>query len=210
MNTYETRTHLLQMAPWLHGVALGLAVTVLYSHVARQDAPYLEDAFLTMGIVLGSIVVLAGSYSWKTMNQKKFAESSFYLAQLFYGIGMLGSLTLEPVTSALITLGGIAMAYLLYRKTSWTAIPYVLASFSLFFYFHLLHIIHERIATIPEVFEWFEWILGTILLLGVGFVSGKKDFLMQRAFHWVGQIYLPLALILTSIINGADHYGHFY
>ncbi|MEN2466090.1 hypothetical protein [Ornithinibacillus sp. JPR2-1] len=204
MNTYETRTHLLQMAPWLHGVALGLAVTVLYSHVARQDAPYLEDAFLTMGIVLGSIVVLAGSYSWKTMNQKKFAESSFYLAQLFYGIGMLGSLTLEPVTSALITLGGIAMAYLLYRKTSWTAIPYVLASFSLFFYFHLLHIIHERIATIPEVFEWFEWILGTILLLGVGFVSGKKDFLMQRAFHWVGQIYLPLALILTSIINGAD------
>lgn len=204
MNKYEKRIQLAQVAPWLHGVALGLAVTALYIYVAQQDAPFFENAFLTMGIVFGSIAVLAGSYIWKTMNQKKFAESSFYLAQIFYGIGIMESLDMEPVTSALITLGGIAMAYLLYQKTRWTAIPYVLASISLLFYFYLLNVIHDSVVTIPEVFEWFELLLGTILLLGVGLVIGKKDSLLQRAFHWVGQIYLPIAIILTSIFNGAD------
>ncbi|WP_047982833.1 hypothetical protein [Ornithinibacillus californiensis] len=204
ISKYETRKEFAQIAPWLHPIALGFAVAVLYFYVVKPDDFFRIDPFQAEGIIYGSLAVLAVSYLWKTINKANFSESSFYIAQLFYGLGILQSFMSEPTTRALITLGGIGMAFLLYRRTGWKAIPYVLSSIALLFYFSILNVIHDEVANLPSLFQWVEFVLGTILFLVVGWMIGKKDQLLRSAFYWIGQIYLPFALIVTALFNEAD------
>lgn len=207
MERFETRSFFLQIAPWLHGVSVGLAVMALYDHfIPYNELVYMYNPIRAEEIIFGSLAVLLLSYGWSAVKKQQFSDSNFYLAQLFYGFGILLSLGFETdsVTRALITLGGIGMAILLYRKTSWLAIPYVTSGMTLTFYLSLLVLIHDRFTSVPVVFQWFEFILGTLLLLGIGLVIGDKDELITKAYYWIGQIFMPLALLLSLLSNGED------
>ncbi|MFS0671815.1 hypothetical protein [Ornithinibacillus sp. 179-J 7C1 HS] len=209
MYKYERRGNFAQVAPWIHGIALSFAVTVFYIYIAQQDSMLFEDVFLAIGLVFGSITVLVVSYVWKAINRPVFSNSSFYFAQLLYGVVILDSFSLESPIRAFITLGGIGMSYLLYRRSGWVAIPFFLSSFSLLFYLNILNVVHDNVATVPDVFEWVQFVLGAVLLLGVGILIGKRGRLYQSAFYWVGQIYLPFALIVSVLFNETDAWWSF-
>ncbi|WP_042149431.1 hypothetical protein [Paucisalibacillus sp. EB02] len=207
MARFESRTVFVQVAPWMHGVSMGLAVAVLYRHfIPYAEMVYMYSQIRAEEIILGSLAVLVLSYSWKAMKKQQFMDSSFYIAQIFFGFGILLSLGFETDsgTRALITLGGIGMAILLYRKTSWPAIPYVISGMTLTFYLSVLVLMYDRFTQIPVVFEWFEFIIGTLLLLGIGLVVRNKDELLTKAYYWIGQLFLPLALLLSLLSSQED------
>ncbi|MEN2767819.1 hypothetical protein [Ornithinibacillus xuwenensis] len=204
---YEPRAAFKLFTTWIHAVALALAITALYSElVVTMDSLFVMSPFNQEGVILGSIVVLIISYVWKALRQTKFANHSFFIAQMFYGLGILISLAMETdsIVKVFISLGGIGMAYLLYKRTDWSAIPYVISGLSLLFYLNILVAMHTELANIPAAFEWFEFIIGAILLLGTGIIIGKKDEQLMKAYQWVGQIYLPHALMISLLINGED------
>ncbi len=207
MERYETRDALVQIAPWMHGVTLGLAATTLYHHFnIKNEMLYMVSPITVEEVILGSLIVLAASYLWKMQKKDSFSTSSFYISQIFYGFGTLFSLGFgtDPGMRALITLGGIGMAYLLYRKTNWPVIPYVISGMTMTFYLSVLILVHDQSNQIPEVFNWVEFVVGALMLLGIGHAIGNKEERLTKAFYWVGQLFMPIALLLSLLSSGED------
>ncbi|HAM79999.1 SCO7613 C-terminal domain-containing membrane protein [Ornithinibacillus bavariensis] len=207
MNHYENRVAMKKIAPWLHPVSIALFIITIHAHFMKPtNAMFIEEPIQVVGVIFGSLFVLTASYIWKKSSWINFSSSSFYTAQIFYGLGIIFSLSfgLESITRAFIYLGGIGMAYLLYRKTNWAAIPYIMSSISVIFYFSVLVVLHTELTQIPTLFEWFEFVIGAIALLGLGLTIRNQEQRLMKAYYWVGQIYLPISLFISLFLLGTD------
>jgi hypothetical protein len=207
MNHYENRSAWKKVAPWLHPVSIALFIATIHANFVDQPSSiFIEKQVQAIGLVFGGLFVLATSYIWKKSKWNNFSSSNFYTAQIFYGVGILFSLGSETdsITRVFIYLGGVGIAYLLYRKTNWSAIPYVMSSISLLTYFTVLVLLHTEFTQLPRLLEWFEFILGAVLLLAIGLAIGKKEPRLKKAYLWVGHIYLPLSLFNSLFLLGSD------
>ena len=195
------------VAAWVHAVSLGSAVTAFYAATLEDDwsLAYVEP-IEAENFVLAGVVVLATSFLWKQLKRKTFYESSFFTAQVFYGLGILLVFTegVDAVLRTAVVLGGVGMTYLLYRKTKqiWTA--YLISTLSLLFYLTVLYAVYINMNVPFSLYHQLQFIIGGVLLLAVGYLIGQKDALLKNSFWWVGHLYLPFALIYTYVLYGSD------
>ncbi|SDQ08690.1 hypothetical protein [Virgibacillus salinus] len=192
-----------RIASWIHALSIGLAVVSFFT----KDQFFVAAISVDAGhLVLAGIIVLVISILWKKLKRKAFSENAFFVAQGFYVIGMMRTFLydFDDNFRALIVLGGIGMAYLLYRKTKWIVMPYLISGTSLLFYFTVLYAVHTQFNIQSDLYHSLQFVVGSLLLLGTGIFIGNEDRKIVKAFWWIGHIYLPFSLLVTYMFNGEE------
>lgn len=206
MEQYEKRTIFTNasVASWTHGLVLGFAVIMYYIEIISDGYLYNPNSKVAQGFILAGIIVLLVSFAWKQFTRKTFYDHPFFVSHVFYFIGMwlAFSFQFNDRVRSLIVLGGIGMGYLLYRKTKWTAMPYIISGLSLLFYLTVLYAIDRQFTIQADLYQFLQFVLGAVLLLGTGSIIGDKDNKLMKSYLWVGHLYLPLALLVTFALNG--------
>ncbi len=210
MDRFEQRTIFKDTASasWIHALSIGLATVAYFTKSQLSDAAFFVDAG---HLVLAGIIVLIVSALWKKNKMKTFYNSSFFVSQGFYAIGMVRTFLYDFNDNfrALIVLGGAGMAYLLYRKTKWIVMPYLIGGLSLLFYFTVLYAVHTQFTIQSDLYQSLQFIVGSLLLLGTGIIIGNKDRNLVKGFCWIGNIYLPFSLLVTYMFNGEKAFWAF-
>ncbi|MFB4168839.1 hypothetical protein [Virgibacillus sp. JSM 102003] len=190
-------------ASWIHALAIGLAAVAYFTKSQLSDAAFFVDAG---HLVLAGIIVLIVSIIWKRNKKKAFYDSSFFISQGFYAIGLIRTFLydFDDNFRALIVLGGVGMVYLLYRKTKWIVMPYLIGGVSLLFYFTVLYAVHTQFTIQSDLYQSMQFVVGSLLLLGTGIIIGNKERKLVKAFWWIGHIYLPFSLLVTYMFNGEE------
>ncbi|MEC5423964.1 hypothetical protein QGM71_10725 [Virgibacillus sp. C22-A2] len=204
MNHYEKRSVYTNssIASWLHAISVGFAVIMYYDLIIGNGLIQYVALFEAERFVLAGLVVLLLSSIWRKMNQKDFNQNAFYTAHAFYFSGLLMTFTymFNDQLRALIVLGGIGMAYLLYRKTNWLGMSHIVSVLSLVFYFTVLYAVHMQFTIQSDLFHSLQLVLGAVLLLGTGLIIGDKDRRLRRSFWWAGHLYFPISLLVTLLL----------
>ncbi len=202
MEGYEGRTALTKSSSWIHAVSLGFAAMMFYAATAGDALYEYVGPMEAESLVLAGLVVLLASYGWQQVDRIAFAEHVFFTAYGFYGLGMwlTFSLDFDAVLRAVIMLGGVAMAYLLYRKTGWRVVSYVVSGISLMFYMTVLYVLHSEMAIQSDLFQSLQFEIGAVLLLIVGVLAGKFDAHIRKSFWWAGHLFLPFALLTSFLL----------
>lgn len=195
---------------WLHALFLGAAVAVFYE--AFDQSRWTTDWLGSMGImnvILASFAVLGASYFWNTRKKKTFSQHALYISNMFYAFGMWLAFfaPIHELNRSLIVFGGIGMAYLLYRKTNWDMLPYVVSSLTLMFYGTLLHAQSLHVTITFAGYHALKYVVGALLLFGIGSLFRKTDQRLSMSFWRVGHLYLPIALFITVVFSGELAYG---
>lgn len=189
------------VASWIHAVTLGSAVAMYYAEVVGSDFNYdFDGPFKAQSFVLAGIIVLLISFLWRRLKRTNFYDNSFYVAQGFYAFGIL--LTFDNFNASLrvwIVLGGIGMAYLLYKKAKWKEIAYVVSSLSLLFYLTAIYAMETQLDIQSDLLDYVQLVTGALLLLTTGLIIGNRDKSLMKSFWWVGHLYLPFALALSFL-----------
>lgn len=200
------------VAAWVHALGLGLAVTAFYAATLEKDWTFVYvNPIKAENFILAGIIVLVVSFIWGHFKRDTFYESSFFTAQGFYALGMLlvFDTGFDTVLRTLVVLGGVGMAYLLYRKTRHIWVAYLISSLSLLFYLTALFAVHTNMDITFALYQQLKFIVGGILLLAAGALIGKKASIFKSSFWWVGQLYLPCALATTYLLYGSDAFWTF-
>ncbi|WP_010531893.1 hypothetical protein [Lentibacillus jeotgali] len=201
MKRCEFRTALRKSATWIHAVSMGLALMMLYTQVYADRALYGQTPMQAESFVVAGLVVLLASFVWKQAHYHAFAAHAFFTSYVFYGLGiwLTFSFEFDAVLRAVIMLGGVAMAYLLYRKTKWVAVPYVISGMSLLFYMTVLYAVHSEMTIQSDLFQSLQLVIGAVLLLVAGVVCGRYDTNLMKGFGWTGHLFLPFALLISLL-----------
>ncbi|TFJ93181.1 hypothetical protein [Lentibacillus salicampi] len=198
---YEGREALAKSSSWIHAVSLGLAVMMFYAETFGERTSYGRNPMEAESFVLAGLVVLLASIGWKYGKRTMFAEHSFFAAYGFYVLGIWLTFTFDfdAVLRAVIMLGGVAMAYLLYRKTKWMAVSYVVSGMSLLFYMTALYAVHSEMTIQSDLFQSLQFVIGALLLLIAGVLIGKYDAGLRKSFWWTGHLFLPFASLVSLV-----------
>src|SRR5699024_5532610 len=134
--------------------------------------------------------------------QDGFSSSSFFMAQVAYLSAILGTLSIEqwgmdPILRSVIMLGGIIMAYLLYRHTKSRIIPYVMGSVTLLFYGSMLVALYDHFSITSELFISLQFPIGALLMFTLMAGFRKFDSLIAKAYWIIAHIYYPFAFIIS-------------
>ncbi|WP_106495729.1 hypothetical protein [Lentibacillus sp. Marseille-P4043] len=194
-------------ASWIHAVSLGLAVMMFYAAIENNTViDYYAGPMQAESFVLAGLVVLLASFGWRQFKQKSYEEQAFYTAYGFYALGMLLTFNFDfdSVLRAVIMLGGIGMAYLLYRKTKLLVVSHVVSGISLLYYITVLVAVHSQFHIQSEIFRSLQFVTGAVLLLIVGILIRKHDTTLTKSFWWVGHLYLPFALLVSLLASGEN------
>lgn len=191
------------IASWIHAISAGLAVLFLYGAVDGKVYTFEESLpFEVEHVIAASIVVLLVSYLWRHFNRKDFYDHAFFISIGFYAIGVLMALGpgvndfLRPV----IMLGGIGMAYLLYKRLGKAGLSYAVSGMSLTFYLMLLNLLQTQFNIQSNLYNELQFTFGAVLLLAIGLIIGRKDLPLRNSFWWIGHLYLPLILIISLLV----------
>src|SRR5690625_3547867 len=203
MDTFEDRKSIRdsQVASWAHGITLGLAVVFYYDELIRNKNELIgasgAEHFATAGII-----VLLISFLWKILKRDSLSTHSFFVANGFYVYGIWLSFTLyyDALMRSMIVFGGIAMAYLLYRRTKWPAMPYVVSGVTLLFYLTFLNVIDILYDIQADLYHSLQYIMGAVLLLGIALLIRNWDKVLAKGFWWGGHVYLPFSLLYGYIM----------
>lgn len=203
MDKFEERKGMREskIASWTHGITLGLAVVFYYDELIGSKFNYAGMSGAEHFVVAGLFVLLV-SYLWKKLERSKFSKHSFFVANGFYAYGVLQTFTpyYDDIIRALIVFGGIGMAYLLYRRTKWPAMPYVVSGISLLFYLTVVDVINALFHIQADLFHSLQFVMGSVLLLVVGVFFEKTDVKLTNGFWWIGHLYLPFVLLYSYLL----------
>lgn len=206
MEQFETRIMYtnIGIASWAHAVSIGLAVVTYFKVDQVSQRLYYNTPVEAENWVLAGIIVLLASFLWKKWKRPSFCLHSFYAAEWFYatGVWLTFAFTFDDSFRALIVLGGVGMAYLLYRKTRWKTMPYVISAISLLFHFTVLYAISTQFNIQSELYQSLKLVTGALLLLGTGTIIGKMDTKLMKSFWWIGHLYLPISLTISLLFYG--------
>ncbi|MUK88845.1 hypothetical protein GMD78_10620 [Ornithinibacillus sp. L9] len=201
MEKFEDRPPFIALAPWIHAIGIALSIVSLYASFIYWDWMYVYIFPLEAeGYVLGSLVLLGVSFLWRYVKQTEKFKAGFFSAQIIYGYGMLLTIFTEEWMRVIILIGGVGMAYLLYRKTKWSSTPFVMSGLTLVSYFALLIAVHNYMEQLPDYFNWLQFALGTVLLLITSGFFNDKDTRLMKAYQWVGHLYMPFALLISLFL----------
>ncbi|MFD2130397.1 SCO7613 C-terminal domain-containing membrane protein [Pseudogracilibacillus auburnensis] len=195
-----------QSAMWIHPITLGFAITMFYMEIQEKQFFYHSlVASEPVGFIIASLVVLVASGGWRYFKKQRLYRPAFFVSQGFYLFGMFATFHLlhydfNPTVRATIFFGGIVMAYLLYRKTTFIFTPYIVSSVTLVFYLTALYAIHGNVTITSELFHSLQLPVGALLLLIIGSGIKTYDRVLAKAFWWVGHIYLPMALFSSMLV----------
>lgn len=203
MQQFEKRS-LSTVSSWIHALSLGFAVITLLAEGTMNELHYYGSPMKAGNIVLAGVIVFSISIVWRQFKRKALYNSSFFVAQGFYYVGMLMTISLgfDDNVRALIVLGGIGMSYVLYKKTGWTAISYVMSGVSLLFYFTVLVAIYTGLNIDSDLYQSLQFVTGAVLLLGTGAFIRRQSSQLAQGYLWMGHIYLPFSLMISLLFNG--------
>ncbi|GGK05118.1 hypothetical protein GCM10007063_29380 [Lentibacillus kapialis] len=198
---YEGRTVLAHSSSWIHAVSLGLSVMMFYAAAGGQYTLYGPKPMEAESFVLAGLVVLLTSVGWHYVNRTVFAKHSFFSTYGFYGLGMwlTFNFDFDAVLRAVIMLGGVALAFLLYRVTKWALVAYVVSGLSLLFYMATLYAVHSEMTIQSELLQSLQFVAGSVLLLIAGVFVSTYDAHLRNSFGWAGHLFLPLALLISLL-----------
>ncbi|WLD94213.1 hypothetical protein [Alkalihalobacillus sp. AL-G] len=201
---FDKRTTFTQSAPWVHAISLGLAVVMIIEESGQFYN--INEPLEAINLIGGGIVLLLANIVWKSLKRDALSISAFFVSHGFYALGLVGALSLEvnDLVRSVIVLGGVGMALLLYRKTKWGAVPYVISSLSLLCYLTVLYAIHSEWNITSELFNSLQFVMGAFLLLVIGQFIGERETQLMRGFWWIGHIFLPLAMLASYVIDYTD------
>ncbi|WP_414672149.1 hypothetical protein [Lentibacillus sp.] len=193
------------LASWMHAVALGFAVFAYYTGSKTGENVYGPSQVEAESFILAGIIVLLVSFLWRQFQRKAFYDHGFFVSHGFYLLGMLMtfSFLFNDFMRALIVLGGIGMAYLLYRKTKWVAMPYIISGLSMVFYLTIVYAIYTEFTIQTDLYHALQFVTGAGLLLSTGSLIGKKDSALMKSYWWAGHLYLPVSLMITFLLYGS-------
>lgn len=205
MDTFEVRREFREnkIASWLHGITLGMAVFFYYGELIGNKY-YFVGASGAEYFVIAGLTVLLVSFLWKQLNRETLSNHSFFVAHAFYAYGVLQTFSpyYDVLIRALIVFGGIGLAYLLYRRTKWLAMPFIVSGMSLLFYLTTLYAINNLFMIETDLYNSLQFVVGSVLPLVVGLLIGKRDTKLMNGFWWVGHLYLPFALLYSYLLYG--------
>ncbi|HEX6593257.1 MAG TPA: hypothetical protein VF095_01565, partial [Bacillota bacterium] len=195
---------------WLHALFLGAAVIVSYESFDqnRLTTDWLGSQGI-MNVMLASLVVLGASYFWSRRKKTYFSKHALYLSMIYYAFGLWMAFfaPLHGVSRSIIVLGGIGMAYLLYRKINGGILPYVVSSLTLILYGTVLHALSMHVNISHDVYHALKYVVGALLLLGIASLIQTFDQRLSISFWQVGHLYLPGSILLTILFSGDLAYG---
>lgn len=203
---YETRhlKYVTAFATWIHPLCFGIAMMLFYVDLV-PDVNMAAGNLPPPSIVAG-VIGLALSLLWKQVKQAKplqqtFYDNAFYMAHIFYLVGMLQALNYinfqtAPMTRVAIFIGGLAFAYVLYRKTRLNFTAYLISTNALALYLVSLYAAHQAFDLMSPSFLAFQFTIASLILFMIGFIFNEKQVLFRHAFWWVAHLFLPLALFM--------------
>lgn len=207
MDVFEDRKSIkgTKLASWAHGITLGLAVVFYYDELIANTYYFIGASGAEHFSVAG-ISVLLVSFLWKKLKRDSFSKHSFFIANGFYLYGILLTFTLyyDDFIRSLIIFGGIGMAYLLYQRTKWPVMPYVVSGVFLLFYLTFLNVLDIVFHIQVDLYYSLQFVIGTVLLLGIALLIEKKDAILANGFWQMGHLYLPIALLYSYFMYGED------
>ncbi|MCF6138847.1 hypothetical protein [Pseudalkalibacillus berkeleyi] len=201
---FEKRKTFKVSAPWIHAISFGLAIVMFIEQVSNFYT--INQPFEAVNFIGSGIALLLGSAIWKVLKRDGYSTSAFFVSQVFYGLGLVASFSLQVdlFLRAIIVLGGVGMALLLYQRTKWIVMPYVISGLSLLSYLTLLLAIHSEWRITSDILNSLQYVFGGALLFIIGLIIMKKAPLLTRGFWWIGHLYLPVALLASYFFYG-DH-----
>ncbi|MFZ3577308.1 SCO7613 C-terminal domain-containing membrane protein [Virgibacillus sp. DJP39] len=200
------------IASWIHAVSLGMAVTTYYAAIVADPIFYrFTSSTDAENLVLAGIIVLLVSFVWRQLKRDVFYTNTFLVAQIFYAYGILQTFSdgFDATLRWIIVLGGVGMAFLLYKKTQWTTVSYVVSGFSLLFYLTLIYAVNVQLQIQPYLFQYVQFTIGAVLLLVSGSIIGNRDTKLATSFWWIGHLYLPFALAVSILFYVEDAFYAF-
>lgn len=207
MDRFETRRVFTgaHEASWIHPISIGAAVIFYYGSIA--DNLFMDGQINPIpaeNIVISGIVVLFISMIWKLLKRKTFYDRSFIVANGLYAIGLLNTLPLafDDQLRVLILLGGVGMAYLLYRKTNVHELSFAVSGLVLLLYVAILHLIDTQMQIQFVLYDSLQWVVGALLLLIIGLILERNDLILKNSLWWIGHIYLPVSLLISIVSSG--------
>ena len=148
--------------------------------------------------MIAGVTVLGLSVIWHQLKNQEFFQHVFYMAHIFYSLGMIQSLDLvmlsiDPWLRVFIFLGGIVMVYVLFNQTKWVTAAYIMGIYSLLFLLVSIYALHQSFdLSMPFVLS-LQFTLVSVILFLIGY--GCKNHFKQ-AFWWTAHVFLPIALLI--------------
>ncbi len=182
----------------LNPVTWGLALLALYPPFARND--FYETTFgAPFHTAIAAILILGVHYFWRKKGMQVLEEMAFWTGVSFYGLSLLPLLAAtvdELFVRSGLLLGGVGMLYLIFKRTKEETLWPLLSLFTLGTYL--------SIAEAFPIQGMFQWLPGAVFLILIADTLGKKDIVIQRAYFYLGHLYLPAALIYSISEHGND------
>jgi hypothetical protein len=191
-----------EISLWLLPISLGLSILSFGEEISLHSQYYFENYHVVAGFVLGSIIILISSFAWGGIGEKQLGQNSFFIAPLFYTVGMVYTLfgfADEFLVRPFVFLGGIFMYLLFFSRTKYSIVPYFIGVITLFFYFTSMYSI-ERQFGIPHSLGSLVFSGGSVFLLLISFILLRKSTLMFLGYAWIGHLFYPISLLFTYFV----------
>lgn len=202
----EQRKDLLEAAPLILPLTIGLAFTAFGEELRLHLEYYQNNLGVSTNFVLGSMIVLVSSIIWKKLSQEVLVRNSFYVSQGLYTIAVISALTMHVNDlwgRPLILFAGIVMYFALFKKIGDRLLTYLVSSLSLIWYFAIVYALRLEITFSPLMDVLF-LTAGAIFLFAAAISLRKKEPELAAGFAGTGHIYLPIALILSLFLYRED------
>jgi hypothetical protein len=191
-----------EICQWLLPIWLGLSIVSFGGEISIRSAYFFENFHWVAGFVMGAIIILITSFVWGKIGDKQLEKNSFFIAPLFYTVGMLYSLfgTVDLLWfRPIVFLGGIIIYLLFFRVTSFNIVPYFIGVTTLFFYFTIMYSIELQLG-IPQALESFMYTGASVFLLLIAFFLKKKSTPLSLGYAWIGHLFYPISLLFTYFV----------
>jgi hypothetical protein len=190
------------LTAWLNPISWMLAGITLYPEFTSLFKNYETTFGLPFHFGIVGLILFGITAVWKAAKRLDFESSTFWTAQAAYTLGLilLFAESINPlyVRTGLL-LGGIAAAYLMFRRTNKNEIWMIASLLTLASYLSVI----SGLRMSGDLIDSVQWIGGAVLLLIISETLGKRDTAIKNAYFYTSHLYLPIALFLT-IITGVD------
>ncbi|MDF2903361.1 MAG: hypothetical protein K0S25_999 [Bacillus sp. (in: firmicutes)] len=190
--------------PWLLPISLALAFTAFGEEGRSTWAFFHGQLGLSMNTILGSLISFLAYLGWGKTNEKALAKNSFYMGQVFYTLACFLALVTnvnELWMRPLVLCGGVGVYIAFYRFEKYKWLPYLISSLSLITYFTIVQSVYLKL-NVPNEIQSIEYTLGGAILLVTSYLLKNKEVSIANGFAWVGQLFLPGALLITYFQYG--------
>ncbi|MCT2536149.1 hypothetical protein NC661_17075 [Aquibacillus koreensis] len=193
-----------KLAGWIYAISWGLALLVLFPEITDQYPLYQTMFDWPFHLSFSGLVILAISYLWKKINKRELENTSFYIAQGLYFIGLLQLVSIyqtnETYVRPIILLIGIALAVQLVQRVKAHVLWLLVAMVAYSFYASLLSTL--AIDSFQGIIFFLQF--GIVIFFAVEKWVGVKITGLKPYFFWFShgvQFLLIMAIVLDQMFS---------